>query len=128
MKPATILLVEDNRLLRNWMATSLEGYGYRVHAPDSVTGALVYATTHELDALVTDWHLQGGSDGLEVLEDVRAKHPRVTAILISADADAALVQRAKRAGFDAVLEKPFPPWKIAAVLESLVPAPRVEAV
>ena len=122
MGQATVLLVEDNGLLREWLRNCLEGYGFCVAAPPSVSEAVHLAAARPFDVVITDWHLADGWDGFQVLAQVRKEHPQVPLVLISADADAELVHRAQCAGFDSVLQKPFPPCNIAATLHRLVKA------
>jgi DNA-binding NarL/FixJ family response regulator len=59
-----------------------------------------------VNVLVTDCRLADGHNGFEVLACVRARYPKICAILISADADPQLASRARDAGFDVVIEKP----------------------
>jgi len=122
----TVLLVEDNALLRGWISSSLEEAGFSIVAPDTTAEALHLAAVRPFDVVVTDWRLGGGYDGFEVLARLRSKFPQTLSVLISADANRQLVERAQDAGFDGVLEKPFPPWKIIAALHSLIEARRME--
>jgi CheY-like chemotaxis protein len=103
-----VLLVEDNLLFRWWMLADFDRAGFFVMAPNTVEEALRLGTRAPFDILVTDWRLSGGHDGFEVLERVRQRFPDILAVLISAEADAGLTRRAKSAGFDFVLQKPFP--------------------
>ncbi len=122
----TVLLVEDNRLLRNWISNTLQSAGFEVVSPETVEEALDLAATQPFDVLVTDWRLTDGCDGFAVLARARTSFPQVPSVLISADADARLAEHARNAGFNAVLEKPFPPWKIIATLHSLLAARPIE--
>jgi len=115
----TVLLVEDNQLLRWWMASSLEREGWAVLTPKSVDEAIKMAGTHAFDVLITDWRLADDHDGFEVLSQVRAKYPQVVAILISAEADAELAGRAQANGFNVVLRKPFPLAEIVGAVHNL---------
>ena len=103
-----ILLVEDNRLLRWWMSSSLERSGFVVFAPENVSDALAAATSLRIDLLVTDWHLGGSVDGFEILAQAKRWSPSLFSILISAEADDDLALRARQTGFDVVIQKPFP--------------------
>lgn len=113
-----VLLVEDNRLLRWWMASSLEHAGFTVAAPDTVAQALCIADTTAVDILVTDWNLGETRDGFDVLAHARRNFPQLFAILISAEADGELAQRAQRAGFDVVIQKPFPVAEITGAVHA----------
>lgn len=119
MRRPTVLLVEDNQLLRWWMANSLQREGWCILAPKSVDEAIKMAGACAFDVLITDWRLTDDRDGFEVLAQVRAKSPRILAILMSAEADAELAGRAQANGFDVVLRKPFPLAEILGVVHSL---------
>jgi CheY-like chemotaxis protein len=106
-KMPTVLLVEDNSLLRWWMTSSLLNEGFRVAAPESVEEALKVAGVEPFDVLITDWRLAEGHDGLEILNRARRKDPRTVAVLVSAEAEADFSERAQKLGFDLVIEKPF---------------------
>jgi DNA-binding response OmpR family regulator len=53
-----------------------------------------------------------------VLAHARRTSPRVFAVLISAEADAALADAARTAGFDVVIQKPFPVAEIAGAVHA----------
>ncbi len=117
MYPFSILLVEDNQLLRWWMTSSLEREGFRVTAPQSVDEAMSLAASVPYDVLITDWRLAQGHDGLEILARVRERFPGTLAILISAEAGAQLSDSARANGFDLVIEKPFPLAEIVGAIQ-----------
>ncbi len=119
MYPFSVLLVEDNQLLRWWLTNSLEGEGYCVVAPETVDEAISMAGVTPFDALITDWRLTQGHDGLEILNRVRERFPGTLAILISAEADAQLSAQAQAGGFDLVIEKPFPVAEIVGAVKRL---------
>ena len=111
-----LLLVEDNRLLRWWMTSSLEHAGFVVAAPETLAEALQICDSCPVDLLVTDWHLREEGDGFEVLARARRRSPRAFAILISAEADVDLAKSAREAGFDFVIQKPFPVAEIVGAV------------
>ena len=117
MYPFSILLVEDNQLLRWWITSSLQREGFRVTAPKSVDEAMSLAASAPYDVLITDWRLAQGHDGLEILARVREKFPGTLAILISAEAGTQLSDRARANGFDLVIEKPFPLEEIVGAIQ-----------
>jgi DNA-binding response OmpR family regulator len=117
--PPTVLLVEDNSLLRWWMTSSLQSEGFRVAAPPTVEEAIDLAGVASFDVLITDWRLAEGHDGLEILNRARQKAPRTLAVLISAEAGADFSERARQRGFDLVIEKPFPVAEIVGAVRGL---------
>jgi CheY-like chemotaxis protein len=115
----TVLLVEDNSLLRWWMTSSLSNEGFRVAAPKSVEEAISLAGVQPFDVLITDWRLAEGHDGLEVLNRARRKDPSTVAVLVSAEAEEDFSERAKELGFDLVIEKPFGVADIVAAVHEV---------
>ena len=107
MERPRVLLVEDNRVLRWWMLSGLEQAGFEVVSTPSAEEAQWLGACFEFDVLVTDWHLSGDKDGFEVMQHLRAKHPKLLTVLVSAQADANLAQQAWEAGFNVVLQKPL---------------------
>jgi len=118
MERPKILLIEDNRLLRWWMTKSLTQEGFLVVAPPTVDEALRLGTAYPFDVLVSDWRLPDGHDGMEVLTAVRRAFPRIASILISAEADAELTERALDAGFDRVMQKPLEVSEIVGAIQA----------
>jgi two-component system cell cycle response regulator CtrA len=128
MHQPKILLVEDNLLLRWWALSSLDYEGFIVKAPESVEEAFRLSMVYPFDVLITDLRLPNGHNGFEVLEGVRKFRPKVLAVLISAEADGDLAARARSAGFDFVIEKPFPPAElVSTVLTLTAKQPAAEA-
>ena len=128
MEHHKILLVEDNLLMRWWMMSSLEHEGFWVAAPSTVDEALRVARTLPFDVLITDWRLPEGYNGIQVLSEIRSHTPQIVSVLISAEADSELSERCVRAGFDKVIEKPFPVLEILQAVRHLSEKRREESV
>jgi DNA-binding response OmpR family regulator len=119
MTGPTILLVEDNYLLRWWMTSSLQREGWVVSAPQSPDEAIALAGAKSFDVVITDWRLPEGHLGCEILTRVREKSPRTLAILISAESGGEFTDQARACGFDLVIEKPFPVAEIIGAVHTL---------
>jgi two-component system, sensor histidine kinase len=87
-----ILLVEDDRGVREATRMLLNVEGYRVTAVSSLTEAL--AAAHEggpIDLLVTDYHLSDGETGTEVIAAVRKRlGVGIKAVLMTGDTSSAM--------------------------------------
>ena len=68
---ARILVVEDERVLRETLAYNLRRNGFAVHLVDDGTSALVAARTQAPDLILLDVLLPGGIDGFEVCRLLR---------------------------------------------------------
>ncbi|MBL8752940.1 MAG: response regulator transcription factor [Planctomycetes bacterium] len=79
---ASILVVEDELSIQRGLQDQLEREGYRVAVAGSVAQALV-ALAARPDLVVLDRRLPDG-DGLQVLQDLRARGDRTAVIVLSA--------------------------------------------
>ncbi|QCO17871.1 hybrid sensor histidine kinase/response regulator (plasmid) [Azospirillum brasilense] len=118
-----ILVVEDDPLQRNSLTLLLEQAGAGVMASDSFDSALAaaQATLQAPSAILSDYRLPGGTDGLSGIQMLRGVLGRdVPAILLTGELSADLVRAAKEAGC-LVLTKPAAPDRILSTLAELTP-------
>jgi two-component system cell cycle response regulator DivK len=117
-----VLLVEDDRDGRRLYADWLTTAGFRVHQAHNGLQALERAFEVVPDVVVTDLNIPG-IDGYELTRRLK-QDPRTAAIPVLAmtgyAAFAADPVRARRAGCDAVLEKPCSPEDLEAAVCSLI--------
>jgi PAS domain S-box-containing protein len=80
----TILLVEDDDMVRSIAKSMVEGRGYRVTAARSAEEALKIAAEEalEVDLVLTDM-VMPGMDGRQLFERLRRRYPRVRALYMS---------------------------------------------
>ena len=108
----TILVVEDDVRMRRYLATLLEGAGYRVAEAGDAAGALAQLTLHPPDVVVLDLGLPD-RDGLEVTRRVR-EWSAVPILVVSArERDNDKIE-ALDSGADDYLTKPFSPGELLA--------------
>ena len=119
----SVLLVEDDRDGRRMYAEWLAHAGFRVEQAHNGLQALERAFERGPDIVVTDLNIPG-IDGFELTRrlklDPRTKLVPVVAITGYA-AFAADPSRARRAGCDAVLEKPCSPEDLEVAIRTLMP-------
>ena len=87
-----VLLVEDDPGVRNATRMLLSSEGYQVTAVASLVEALAHAAKDpRLDLLVTDYHLEHGETGMQVIEALRAAlRVPLRALLITGDTSSAV--------------------------------------
>ncbi len=79
----SVLLVEDDPLIREMVADELQDEGFDViQAPDGGE-ALSRVRQHAPDVLVTDVVLPGGMNGWQIAERCRQHHPKLSVIYAS---------------------------------------------
>jgi DNA-binding NtrC family response regulator len=106
MKPPTVLIIDDEPLMRLSMTDALKAVGYEVRAAGTGQEGLHLLTQHVYDIVVTDLRLPG-SDGLELLQVCKQRSPRTEVIVITAHGSVeAAVEAMKRGAYD-FITKPF---------------------
>jgi two-component system, cell cycle sensor histidine kinase and response regulator CckA len=110
----TILLVEDEPLVRDLAGRMLRRYGYHIlEAADGPTALRLSATyAGAIDLLLTDMVLPGGLSGWQVAEQIMAQRPAIKVLYVSGYTDMAMTQRLVDHGHAVVL-KPFTPDDLA---------------
>ncbi len=104
---ASVWVVDDDRSVRFVLATALREAGYEVTAFDSARGVLdAIAGRAPPELLFTDVRMPG-DDGLALLDAIKAKHPKLPVIVMSAYTDIASTAGAFRGGAHEFLSKPF---------------------
>jgi CheY-like chemotaxis protein len=84
----TVLLVEDDALVRGAMAATLVELGYQVlEAEDADAALAAFKVAAGVDAVVTDLTMPGSMDGLELVETVRARSPELPVVLVTGHLD-----------------------------------------
>jgi len=115
-----ILVVEDNRDLRELYAAYLMAHGYRVQVASDGHGAFVQAVDARPDLIVTDLslpHLDGWGTMRLLRTDPRTAH--IPIIVCTGNAFGG-VERALDAGCDAYLVKPCLPEQLLAEARRLL--------
>ncbi len=120
MSLKSVLLVEDDAVLRECLAETLGDAGWRVAEAANGAEALDRLTADGMpDALVTDLRLGPGMDGLALIAEARRRWPRLRAVLTSG-ADAA---RLDMHPADRFLGKPFGMGALIQVVTELATDP-----
>jgi len=101
----TILIVEDEPLIRMHVVATLEDAGFLVlEAKDSVEALRMLAHHDKISVLLTDVRMAGVMDGLALVAHVCIAYPSICALVVSANASGAQARNAGALGF---LAKPY---------------------
>jgi CheY-like chemotaxis protein len=106
---ATILVVEDEALVRRAVQHYLKGAGYRVLTAVDGAGALEHSDAHEgaIDLILTDLSLPSGGSGPEIAQRIQQRRPDAGVLYMSACPPQLLARRGFSVRPDQTLEKPF---------------------
>jgi two-component system cell cycle sensor histidine kinase/response regulator CckA len=119
----TVLLVDDDRLVRGLLQQILEGAGYRVLEAAGGEEARLRAERHEgpIHLLLTDV-VMPGMNGRVLAELIMAARPEMKVLIMSGYMDDAELRQSVRAGRLPFIDKPFLPEgllsKVREVLEA----------
>lgn len=116
----TVLLVDDDALVRSGTRLLLEELGYGVHevATPADAVSLVQAAPGAVDAVITDLAMPGMS-GLAVATHLRTIREDLPVLLASGFLDQDAREAAAAAGIDHVLQKPFDARTVRAALDDV---------
>ncbi len=105
MTKPRILVVEDDKAIRNLITTTLETQGYQYYTAETGTASILEAASQQPDIIILDLGLPD-MDGMEVIRKVRT-WTNVPIIVVSARSDDRDKIEALDAGADDYLTKPF---------------------
>jgi signal transduction histidine kinase len=109
LAPAHALLVEDSPEVTLAVRGLLEARGYRVECRDNASDALrVLRGPIRFDLILSDYHLPGQLDGIDLLTRARQLQPDARCILTTADTTSTPQARARAADVE-LLRKPLQP-------------------
>jgi two-component system response regulator GlrR len=103
---AHVLLVDDDPDLLQLLSMRLVAAGYRVSAVASAEAALAQLAVERPQLVVSDVQLPG-MDGLALFDEIRAKHPSLPVILLTAHGTIPDAVEATARGVYTYLTKPF---------------------
>jgi len=115
-EPARILVVDDERSMREFLEIFFRREGYEVATAESVEQALLAVEADDYDLVITDIQMPDRS-GLELLHEVREVSPETPVIMITAFATTENAIAAMKEGAHDYITKPFKVDEIAVVVE-----------
>jgi PAS domain S-box-containing protein len=118
---ATILLVEDELLVRNMSSRILREYGYKVLEAENGSAALQIVRTYAepIDLILTDLIMPGGLNGHQLAEQVLTLLPAIKVLYMSGYSDTVLTNTIFAPG-QAFIAKPFTPATLAHKIAELI--------
>jgi two-component system, OmpR family, KDP operon response regulator KdpE len=117
MRKFTVLIVDDEERILNFLKIKLKASGYGILTATSGPDALEMAKSEDIDLVVLDV-LMPKMTGFEMLKELRT-FSSVPVIILSAKGEAADKVKGLNLGADDYLPKPFNPDELLARLEAL---------
>ncbi len=114
---ASVLIVDDERSMREFLKILLEKEGHSVVTADSGEAGLKKIDNEKFDVVVSDIRMPGIS-GIELLESIKQENPELPVILITAFASPDDAVTAMKNGAFDYISKPFNVDEIKSVISS----------
>jgi CheY-like chemotaxis protein len=117
--PSTVLIVEDEFIVRLTIAEYLRDEGYEVIEAGTADEALdVFKSGIAIDLLFTDVRMPGTMDGCELARRVRSEWPETPVILTSGYSESLLSARSQSEDF--VVPKPYRPQAVLTTIRAVI--------
>jgi two-component system, NtrC family, response regulator PilR len=113
----TVLVVDDERSMREFLAICLRRVGHQVSVAESGEKALEWLAQSPADVVVTDLKMPGKVDGLGLLRGIRDQGLDTEVIVVTAFATPETAIAAMKQGAYDYLTKPFKVDEINAVID-----------
>ena len=118
-EPARVLLVEDNPLLRMWIAEELRDAGFSViEAKSAGEASAIMVSGSQVDIVFSDVHMPGSMNGLDFARGVRQRYPAIPIIITSGNLGAA-----GTGGIARLLPKPYSAAQAIAMISEAIHQP-----
>ena len=118
MNKTLILVVEDDRPIRNLIVTTLKTHDYKYLAAENGASAILEASSHNPDIVLLDLGLPD-MEGVEVIKKIRT-WSNMPIIVISARSEDMDKIEALDAGADDYITKPFSPKELVLRVNNII--------
>lgn len=123
-----VLIVDDEKMIQRLVYDVLAQLGFRqITVASSGRQAIKLVATKPFDFIISDWRMQD-LDGIDLIEFVRkapeSQCPHVPVILLTGNTEAHYVLRARDAGVNEYLIKPFAAEQLVKRIRSIIERPR----
>jgi signal transduction histidine kinase/CheY-like chemotaxis protein len=119
----TVLVVEDEEMVRNLVCSVLAQLGYSVlESAEAVTALDLSARHMTIDLLVTDL-VMPQMNGIDLAARIRSTHPETRVLYVSGYASEAFSRRGIELPGSALLKKPFTPNLLACRVREILDRP-----
>ena len=112
----SILIVDDEEMMRNLLSKILSKEGYQINTAADGYEGLDILRSRAVDLVITDMKMPR-MDGYELLKIVKSEFPTAGVIVMTAYGDAYTVKDALLLGADEYITKPFKSYEISLVVE-----------
>ena len=117
----TILVVDDDDRLREYMRTNLELEGYAVMEAGSAEDGMRVLEGERQPQLILLDVMMPHTDGWEMLQRIQERHGAIPVIMFSGQVDARSAEQAQQRGASGFVGKPFDPQQLIDRAKQILP-------
>ena len=125
----TVLIIDDNEAVRTALEVLLSLHGLRVFGAPSPEAGLACLMRRDIDLVIQDMNFSrdttSGSEGVQLFHQVRANHPHVPIILLTAWSHLETAVELVKAGAADYVSKPWDDARLLTSLRNLLQLKRV---
>lgn len=115
----TILIVDDEKIIRQLLRSTLEREGYNTVTVESGDDALKILESQHINAVMSDIQMEGMS-GLDLLKVIKSKYDGVPVMMITGHANKYSKSDLNTAGADEYIIKPFKNFEILKAVQNIL--------
>ena len=120
----TILVVEDDELVRDHVVAQLQSLGYHtLAAPNGAAALALVDEGAKFDLLFTDVVMPGGMSGRQLADELRRRWPSLKVLYTSGYTENAIVHHGRLDAGVALLNKPYRKADLARMVREVLSAP-----
>lgn len=112
----TLLVVDDEPLIREVLERSLIRHGYEVKTASDVPQAQALLSRHDFDLVLTDLQMPDQS-GMDLIDDIRRRSMQLPVVMLTGYGTMEAVVQAMRKGANDFLTKPPRPKELMSVID-----------
>ena len=125
IRGVNLLIVDDEASLRDFLTIVFEEEGWRVESAASIADARAAIAKKEPELVLCDLMLPDGS-GIDLLRDIKAQHPALAFIMITAYTSTKSAVEALKAGAFDYIAKPFDIDELRIIVRNAVERKELE--
>ena len=115
----SILVVDDDELIRLALKINLERAGFNISIAETAESALELLKEHPYDLLLTDY-LMPGINGLELMQQAKKIYPEIKGIIFSGFAEKDMPEKFLALGADYFFHKPINTRELLNCIQNLL--------
>jgi PAS domain S-box-containing protein len=113
----TVLIVEDDALVRRYVITQIESLGYTtLEAADATEALAIIGNRGDIDLLFTDVIMPGGMNGRQLVDEALKRRPQLKALFTSGYTENAILHHGHLDAGVLLLAKPYRKPELARML------------